>query len=151
MIMLINERNGHKTKFKSYKKLYDHIAHGQRCKRRNKSIDSWVFASHSYCRAMAFYDFVCTQKEKAKKNSGWEKTRFDILEVSYNKSVKPVMVPITPNTDIQSYLEDWCKKYCQSHGFKLVEVEEDDGILRVKKERSDLANIGLTYNIWWKG
>jgi hypothetical protein len=100
---------------------------------------------------MAFYDFVCTQKEKAKKNSGWEKTRFDILEVSYDKSVKPVMVPITPNTDIQSYLEDWCKKYCQSHGFKLVEVEEDDGILRVKKERSDLANIGLTYNIWWKG
>jgi hypothetical protein len=145
MIVMINERNGHKTKFKSYKKLYDHIAHSQRCKRRNKPIEGWVFSRHSYGRAMDFYNFVCTQKEKAKEN-----TRFDVLEMSYDKSVRPVMIPIMPNADIEPHLEDWCRKYCKSHGFKLIEVQDDDGILRVKKERADVANVGLTYNIWWK-
>jgi hypothetical protein len=94
---------------------------------------------------MDFYNFVCTQKEKAKEN-----TRFDVLEMSYDKSVRPVMIPIMPNADIEPHLEDWCRKYCKSHGFKLIEVQDDDGILRVKKERADVANVGLTYNIWWK-
>lgn len=157
MITIINERNGHKTKFKNYRKLYNHIEHNQRVKRYNNNsqqpIDDWFFDRHSYRRAMAFYDFVCTQEEAAKETpeSGWENPKFDVLEMSYDKSVKPVIIPITPDTDIKPHLEDWCRKYCQSHGFKLVEVEEDDGVLRVKKERADLANIGITYNFWWKG
>ena len=151
MITITNERNGHKTTFKSYKKLYDHIAHNQRSKKRNKPIDGWVFARHSYCRVMAFYDFVCTQKEKSKKNPRRENTRFDVLEMSYDKSVRPVMIPIMPNADIEPYLKNWCKKYCQHHRLKLVEVEDNDGILRVKRERADIANIGVTYNVWWNG
>jgi hypothetical protein len=52
--------------------------------------------------------------------------------------------------DIEIYRKEWCQRYCKYHGFKLVEVQEDDGILRVEKERTDIANIGLTYNVWWK-
>lgn len=150
MITIINERNGSKSTFRNYKKLHDHIAHNERSKRYNQSIDEWFFARHSYRRAKAFYDFICTQKEAIKQTPGEKNPKFDVLEICQDRFRKPVMVPITLDTDIESYLEDWCRTYCQYHGFKLVEIEDDDGILRVKKERSDLANIGLTYSVWWK-
>ena len=152
MITIINERNGNKTKFKSYKKLYNHIEHNHRVKRNNyqQPIDDWFFDRHSYRRAMAFHDFVCAQKEEAKETPGWENSKADVLEMSYDKFMQPVIIPITPDIDIESHLEDWCRKYCEFHGFKLVEVQENDGILRVKKERADLANIGITYNLWWR-
>ena len=151
MIMIINERNGHKTKFKNYRKLYDHIEHNQRVKRYNNSqqpINDWFFDRHSYRRTMAFYDFVCAQKEVAKETPVWENLKFDVLEISYDKSVNPVIIPITPDTDIKPHLEDWCRKYCQFHGFKLFEIQEDEGVLRVKKKPADSANI---YNLWWRG
>ena len=148
MITIINERNGHKTKFKNYKKLYSYIEYHQRSKRRNKPISDWVFARHSYHRAVSFYDFICRQKEKTRETPGWDNQKFEVLEISYDKSVRPTIIPITLNADIEPHLENWCKKYCQFHRFKLVEVEEDDDILRVKKEPADLANI---YNLWWRG
>lgn len=153
MITIVNERNGHKARFKNYKKLYDHIDHNQRAKRSNKTnppIDDWFFACHSYRRVTAFHDFIYNEKRKDEENPQRISQSFDVLEMSYDKSMQPVIIPVTPDTDIELHLEDWCRKYCQFHGFKLVEVEEDYGILRVKKERADLANIGITYNIWWK-
>ena len=152
MITIINERNGKKTNFKNYKKLYSHIEHHQRSKKHNKPIDDWVFARHSYYRAMAFYDFICMQKEKAKENPRWESQRFDVLEMSYDKSVKPAIIPIMPNADVDPHLEDWCKRYCQSHGFRLVEVEDDDGVLHVKRDPACLFNLEITEaHLWWKG
>lgn len=155
MITIISERNGHKTKFKDYKKLYNHITHHQRIKRHDsylQAIDDWFLARHSYRRVMAFHDFVCTQKGKAKENTGLENSKFDVLEMSYGKSMQPVIIPITPDTDIESHLKDWCKKYCKSHGFKLIEVEEDDGVLHVKREPVGLFNLEITEaHLWWKG
>jgi hypothetical protein len=78
----------------------------------------------------------------AKETPGWENSKFDVLEMSYDKFMQPVIIPITPDIDIESHLEDWCRKYCQFHGFKLIEVQDDNGILRVKKERADIANMG---------
>jgi hypothetical protein len=153
MITIINKRNGNKAKFKNYRKLYDHIEHNQRVKKYNNSyqpIGDWFFDRHSYHRVLAFHDFICMQKEKAKETPGWENSKFDVLEMSYDKFMHPVIIPITPDIDIESHLEDWCRKYCEFHGFKLVEVKENDGILRVKKERADIANIGVTYNVWWR-
>ena len=132
MITMINERNGHKTTFKNYQKLYSHIDSHQRVKRYhmpNQLIDDWFFACHSYRRVMAFYEFVSILK----RNAGGKLPRFDVAEMSHDRSMKPVMVSITPNLNTESFQEDWCRRWCGSHGYKLVEVQNDDGILHVKR------------------
>ena len=139
MIVMINERNGHKARFKNYRRLYSHLNSHQWTKRYDRPhrlIDDWFFASHSYRRVMAFDKFISSQKID---------TRFDVLEISYDLSSKPLMVPITPDLDIESLREGWCKKYCDFHGYKLVEVYEDDGFLHVRNDRTDLSNPGLIY------
>ena len=151
MLVTINERNGHKTRFKNYRRLYYHICSRQRAKRFGKSLqdlNEWVFMHHSYRRIMALYEFVKSRRQA--NDSGRKEENFDVLEMSYDKSTKPVIIPITPDLDIEPHLEEWCRRYCQSHRLKLVEVQDDDGILRVKKERADVANVGITYNVWWK-
>jgi hypothetical protein len=85
---------------------------------------------------MAFYEFVCAQKKQAQEEAAGERfklPKFNVLEMSHDRSTKPVMVPITPDLNTESFLEDWCRRWCDSHGYKLVEVQDDDGILRVKK------------------
>ena len=139
MITMINERNGHQTRFKNYKRLYSHLNSHQWVRRRNSPhhlIDDWFFACHSYRRVMAFHKFIHSQKI----DSG-----SDVLEISYGLSSKPLMVPVTPELDIESLIEVWCQKYCDAHGYKLVEVYEDDGFLRVRNNRVDLSNPGLTH------
>ena len=121
MIMMINERNGNKTRFKNYQKLYGHIGRNQQGKR---------------CRVMAFYEFVSAQKINAEKKSGGKPPKFDVLEISHDCSRKPVIMPITPDLDVESLLEDLCKRYCESKGYKLVEIQEDDGILHVKRAQN---------------
>lgn len=128
MITIINKRNGHKARFKNYQKLFNHIDHNQRAKRYNKSprpIDDWFLARHSYRRVMAFYEFV--------KNSRGQSPKFDVLEMSHDRSRKPVIIPITPDLDVESLLEDWCKRYCEFNGYELVEVQDHGGILHVKR------------------
>ena len=139
MIMMINERNGNKTRFKNYQKLYSHInshQQGKRCNTPKQLIDDWFFARHSHRRVMAFYEFVSAQKINAEKKSGGKPPKFDVLEISHDCSRKPVIMPITPDLDVESLLEDLCKRYCESKGYKLVEVQEDDGILHVKRDQN---------------
>jgi hypothetical protein len=135
MITMINERNGHKTRFKNYKRLYSHINSHQWVRRYNTPnhlIDDWFFASHSHRRVMAFYEFASAQKD-AEKTSGGKPQKFDVLEMSHDLSTKPIIMPITPDLDVESLLEDWCKRCCAFHGYKLVEVQDDGGILHVKR------------------
>lgn len=138
---MINERNGHKTRFKNYQKLYSHINSHQRVRRHNTPnhlIDDWFFASHSHRRVMAFYEFVSAQKIDTEKNSKSKPPKFNVLEVSCDRSRKPVIIPITPDLDVELLLEEWCQRYCESHGYKLVEVQDDDGILHVKRIQNSL-------------
>lgn len=138
MITMINERNGHKTRFKNYQRLYSHIYSNQKSKiynRPNQLIDDWFFASHSYRRIMALYEFVSAQKIKAERNLGGKMPKLDVLEISHDRSKKPVMISITPELNVEPLLEDWCKRYCHFHGYKLVEVEDDDGVLHVKRNQ----------------
>lgn len=126
MITMINERNGHQTTFKNYQKLYSHINSHQWTKRYNnphRLIDDWFFACHSRHRVMALYEF-CTLQSKPLK--------FDILEMSYDRSSHPVILPLTPALNVERLREDWCRRYCKSHGYKLVDVQNDEGILHVK-------------------
>jgi hypothetical protein len=152
MITLINQVNGNKIKFMDYRALYNYIESRQRTKgiiKPQQLPDEWVFTYHSHRRLVAFYEFISKQRAKDEENSGKIK-KFDALEMSYNRSKNPILIPITSGMDIEIYRKEWCQRYCKYHGFKLVEVQEDDGILRVEKERTDIANIGLTYNVWWK-
>jgi hypothetical protein len=139
MIVLINQANGLKIRFKDYTRLYDYIENRQRVKRSREAKPlppEWVFTCHSWRRMVAFHEFVAQQKAKDEKNqaTGSKGKKYNALEISYNRSKNPVLVPITPGMDIWPYLEDWCRRYCRYHGFKLVEIQEDDGVLHVKKE-----------------
>ncbi len=143
MITMINERNGYKTRFKNYQRLYSHINSHQWTKRRNRPhnlIDDWFFASHSHRRVMAFYEFISAQKINAGKSSGVKPPKFDVLEVSYDLSMNPVIMPITPDLDVESLLEKWCQRYCELNGYKLVEVQDDSGILHIKRTQYDTFN-----------
>ncbi len=134
MITIINERNGHKTKFKNYQRLYSHLDSHQWTKRYNRPnhlIDDWFFACHSRHRVMAFYEFASMQSKPL---------RFDVLEMSYENSNQPVILPITPALDIETLREDWCRRYCESHVYKLVDVHNDDGILHVRKPQGHPSN-----------
>lgn len=155
MITMINERNGNKIGFKNYHKLYSYLDSRQRAKRFNPNrphqpINDWFFACHSYSRIMALHKFVCIQKANTKETKGSVKPKFDVLEMSYDLSNKTRLIPITPNLDIESLLEDWCRRYCEAHGYKLVEVQNDDGILHVKKPTHYPSNetVGINGNIW---
>lgn len=128
MIVMINERNGHKTKFKNYQKLYNHLKNNAGIYHKPyRPIDDWFFACHSHRRVMAFYEFVNAIETTGKQ------AKFDVLEISYDHFSKPTLVPMTPDVDIESLLEGWCRRYCDSHWYKLFEIEDDFGILHVKK------------------
>lgn len=144
MITIINERNGFKTTFKSYEKLYNHIINNQYTAVNEKfkyPFDEWVFTCHSYRRIMAIYDFV--QRQRRKDAEGMKKERLNVLEISQERSQMPVLLPITPDLSIESHMEEWCRRYCQSKGYKLIEVYEEGGFLRVKKDQPDEAETNL--------
>lgn len=134
MITMINERNGQKTTFKNYQKLYNHINNYQWSRRYEKPhhlIDDWFFACHSRHRVMAFHEF-CTMQSKPLK--------FDFLEMSYDKPNDPVILPITSKLDIEKLREDWCKRYCEYYGYKLVHVCDDGGMLHVTRNPHQPSN-----------
>ena len=140
---MINERNGHKARFKNYQKLFNHIDHNQRTKRYNKShqpIDDWFLARHSYRRIVAFYEFIFNHKREDQENTGKTSQKFDVLEMSYDCSTNPVIMSITPDINMEFLLEDWCQKYCKSNGYQLVEVQDDDGMLHVKRTQHHPSN-----------
>jgi hypothetical protein len=89
---------------------------------------------------MAFYEFVSTQKINAAKRSGGKPPKFDVLEMSYDRSIRPVIKLITPELDFESLLADWCQRYCAFHGYKLVEVQDDGGMLHVRKNPHQPSN-----------
>jgi len=111
MITIINQVNGSKRGFRDYRALYDYIETRQG-----------------------------TKRSREPKTPGNKNKRFDVLEISCNRSKHPVLLPITPDVDIEIYRKDWCQRYCLYHGFKLIEIIEDDGVLHVQKTGNpDLA------------
>lgn len=126
MITMLNEKNGKKTAFKNYQSLLSYLDSYQRMKIHNNPnhlIDDWFFACHSRHRITALCEFWRMQRKPL---------RFDFFEVSYDKSKHPIILPMTPDLDIEKLRKGWCKKYCEFHGFKLVDIEGDNGILHVK-------------------
>jgi hypothetical protein len=85
---------------------------------------------------MAFYEFIANQEME---NIGRMNQKFDVLEVSHDCSMKPVIVPITADLDVKSLLEDWCKRHCEFYGYTLVEIQDDEGILHVKRDQDNCS------------
>ena len=143
MITMINEKNGYETQFKNYKRLYSKLNSHQWTKRFSKPqnlIEDWFFACHSYRRVMALYAFIANQRREYRANPEKKKQKFDVLEISYGRYMEPIIMSITPELNVESLLEEWCKTYCKSHGYKLVEVQDDDSILPVKKSQNTHSN-----------
>jgi hypothetical protein len=155
MLILVNQKNERKKKFKDYKDLYGHIDRSQQMKRMRdpKLMDEWVFTIHPYQRLAIFSAFVYRQMIIDEQNAGestgespgeskaQNQKKLDVLEISCNQTKNPVFLHVTPDVDIEVYRKDWCQRYCQYHGFELREIQEKDGVLRVKRESDRLPNL----------
>ena len=64
--------------------------------------------------------------------NGW-----DVLEVVSGNPDNPVFIPLAHNVDIEPLQQNWCKKYCDAHGYTLIEV---DDMLKLKKLAGSLEN-----------
>jgi hypothetical protein len=143
MIILVNQKNERKKKFKDYQDLYSHIDRSQQMKRMRdpkKLPDEWVFTIHPYHRLAIYSEFFYRQKIMDQKNQEQDK-KFDVLEISCNQTKNPVFIHMTPDINIEVYRKDWCQRYCQYHGFELIEIQEKDGSLHVKKQPDALPNL----------
>ena len=122
----------------NYSKLHNHLEHLEKTRGKGK----WVFASHSHQRVLSFYRYVRAQKllvlpttsgifersleealKQVQKSNTPEKEggkNFDILEIVDGKN--PVLIPVTPDVDVEALQKQWCQNYCKAHGYALYEV-----------------------------
>jgi hypothetical protein len=47
---------------------------------------------------------------------------WDVLEIVSGNPDHPAFIPLVHNVDIEPLQQNWCKKYCDSHGYTLIEV-----------------------------
>ena len=76
MLILVNQKNERKRKFKDYQDLYSHIDRSQQMKRMRdpkKIPDEWVFTIHPYHRLAIYSEFFYRQKIMDQKNQEQDK------------------------------------------------------------------------------
>jgi hypothetical protein len=116
MLQFLNRRTQKIILFKNYDKLYKHINHCEKEKQASnapEALKGWRFTSYSYQRTLAFYTYIASKKKI-------ERQGFDVLEISQGNLQKPLLIPITPDIDVISLKEEWCLKYCETHGYLLM-------------------------------
>lgn len=141
MLILFDLPQKNVLAFKAYNTLYNHLEHAERAKGKGK----WIFARHSWQHMMSCYKYVrdrnvCAQSaetfeeglEEALKQAiagklapaieGGE--NFDIIEVINGNVKNPVFIRVTPDVDVGSLRQQWCKKYCKAHGYALFEISD---------------------------
>jgi hypothetical protein len=122
----------------NYSKLHNHLEYMEKTRGKGK----WVFAQHPHQRVLSFYRYVRAQKllvlpttsgifersleealKQTERSNAPEKEggkNFDILEIVDGK--KPVLIPVTPDVDVEALQKQWCRNYCKTHGYALFEV-----------------------------
>jgi hypothetical protein len=129
MITIIKKKTGRKTTFKNYQACHKHIRSVEGNKHANffpHLLDSWVFTRHSMRRVLAFHQYACQQIKKNQQNPGQKLLKLDALEICLDRSQKPLLIPITPDMDVQALFQDWCRIYFQSRGYEFLDVLEED-------------------------
>ena len=116
MLVLFYTPKNHIHTFHHYEKLYKHLERLEADKENSK----WTFARHSHDRVFGFYKYVCTRLMAPLEKTGPE--GLDILEIVRGDVKKPVLIPITPDLDVESLRKKWCQSYCKSHGYPLADV-----------------------------
>jgi len=118
MLTILNQRNNKSLSFKNYEQLYKNFTD---CEKARRSIDApqtlrgWTFTRHSYQRVLSFCQYVIRQKR--------EKKGLDVLEICQGEQ-KPLLIPVTPTTNIAALKKQWCHAYCEAHGFQLEEIPD---------------------------
>ena len=144
--------NGESKVFKNYHEVCEYINTIEKPEELEPGKAGWRFIrrrhetlSCLYYRNPSLKDYLTPREREAVEK------QLGLIEILKGGWETVAQILFTNHLDLEALKRDWCKEYCQSHGFKLVEIEEDDSILRVKKERANVANVGITYNVWWKG
>ena len=137
MLILLDEQKNNIHIFHQYSGLHNFIEtqEKQRNGRRAKwKAHPWVFACHSHRRMMAYQGISRNLPADAasKDTNGW-----DVLEMVSGNPDNPVFIPLAHNVDVEPLQQNWCKKYCDAHGYTLVEV---DDMLKLKKLAGSLEN-----------
>src|SRR5690348_2530155 len=103
MITIIKKKTGKKTIFKNYQACYKHIRSVEGNKHSNflpNPLDTWTFTRHSMRRVLAFHQYACQQLKKNQQNPGQKLLKLDTLEICFDRSQKPLLIPVTPDTDV---------------------------------------------------
>ena len=87
--------------------------------------DAWIFTRHSWRRILAFHQYVCQQTKKHQQNPNQGLLKLDVLEICLGCSQTPLLIPITPDIDLQDFLENWCRLYFQSRGYAFFDAPGD--------------------------
>jgi hypothetical protein len=129
MLTLTNRRNNKQTVFKNYEKLYGHIAYFERIRQRPnapKPLKRWAFSCHSFARILTFHEYVLQRLPKGKAALEAIRHECDVLEICCGDSLAPQLIPVTPDMSIATFKAEWCRLYCQTHGYELTETVAHD-------------------------
>jgi hypothetical protein len=129
MLTLTNRRNNKQTVFKNYEKLYGHIACFERIRQQPnspKSLKRWAFSCHSFARILAFYQYVSHRLPEGKAALKAVRRDCDVLEICCGDALAPRLIPVTPDVSIADLKAEWCRLFCQAHGYDLTETVDKE-------------------------
>jgi hypothetical protein len=140
MLILLNEQKNNLHIFQEYSGLRNFIeAHekDRNAKKGEWKPQPWIFARHSYRRMMTYQGIYSNAMVYRIRAANRNENSWDVLEIVSGNPDSPAFIPLAHNVDIEPLQQNWCKKYCSSHGYTLIEV---DNILEFKKLAKNREN-----------
>jgi hypothetical protein len=125
MLILLNEQKNNLHVFYEYKTLRNFIETHEKdhhAKKGKQKARSWIFSRHSYRRMMTYQGIFSNPLAYSSSAVSRDENGWDVLEIVSGNPDNPAFIALAHKVDIEPLLQNWCKKYCVSHGYTLIEV-----------------------------
>jgi hypothetical protein len=125
MLLLLNERKNNLHVFYQYRGLCNFIEALEKdriAKKDTRKTQSWIFARHSHRRLMTYQSLYSNPMVYPIRTANRNENSWDILEIVSGNPDNPAFIPLAHNVDIEPLQQNWCKKYCDVHGYTLIKV-----------------------------
>ena len=119
MLVLFDHQNQGYS-FSDYRCLYSHIERLERDRHAKKGLEAmpdWIFCRHSACRVNNWYAYVAAHPRTSE-----AERELDVIEIIQD-ALQPVrFVPVTPKVSVDNIQREWCRAYCKSRGYTVIET-----------------------------
>lgn len=122
MIEIYSENHG-KAVFESYDDLFAHICKEEKKRSLETGIWGWDFTIYSHEELKKFYinaaramEILFTEKEQEAYENNLE-----LLEIYNGNPDEPNQIVLTSDVNVDDLMEDWCRDYYLSKGYKICE------------------------------